>query len=501
MRLMKSMVLVVAFAAMLTGAVERLEAASDKRVLLKVEVKDETALYELTSSGIVIYARLYTARGPVYLVGASPLQAEALLAGPSDVAELDSDTEGRRYYVVYRMPRFAPEDLGAYGRVLHEDDIQAVMEMSPAAAQRLSEAGAELRAVTFDPKPAGALPESALPTGVTDGHLAPEAIAPDPLIQQMVDQVDSATVYQYAGDLSGEWPVTVGGSPYTIATRYTYSGDPIDKATQFAGEHLEALGLPVEYHQWGDPTCPNVIAELPGTGSPDSIVIICAHIDDLPLGSLAPGADDNASGSVAVLIAADILSRYDWHYTLRFALWTGEEEGLLGSYAYARRSFNLGEKIVGVLNLDMIAYNTPGSAPDIDLYANPGLPGTLVIAQLFADAVSAYGLDLVPEVINNGMGSSDHACFTQYGYDAILGIEDLSDFNPHYHTTGDQLQYVDMDFYVEFVKASVATTAHMAGPQGPPDPLPSLRAPAFLSLALLLLLLGLRSRRVPEPGT
>ncbi len=46
---------------------------------------------------------------------------------------------------------------------------------------------------------------------------------------------------------------------------------------------------------------------------------------------------------------------------------------------------------------------------------------------------------------------------------AILGIEDMSDFNPYYHTTDDQLQYLDMAYYIEFVKASIATFAHMSG--------------------------------------
>jgi hypothetical protein len=84
------------------------------------------------------------------------------------------------------------------------------------------------------------------------------------------------------------------------------------------------------------------------------------------------------------------------------------------------------------------------------------------LAQLFADVVDAYDLDLIFEIVPNGTGASDHASFWDYSYTAILGIEDFGDFNPRYHTTGDQLQYLDMGYYVEFVKASVATFAHMA---------------------------------------
>lgn len=293
----------------------------------------------------------------------------------------------------------------------------------------------------------------------------PEAFDPDPTIQSMMDQVISDTVALYDGGLSGEFPVSIGGESYTIMSRYTYSGVPIQKATQYVGEHLDSLGLNVEYHQWSGPTFPNVIGEIPGETNPEEIYIITAHLDSVPSGPIAPGADDNASGSTAVLIAADILSQYRWDCTLRFALFTGEEQGLNGSAAYALRSYNLDEDIQGVLNLDMIGWNTPASSPDIDLHANSGVPGSVPLAQLFADVVSTYNLNLIPQIINNGTGASDHASFWAYNYPAILGIEDYygNDFNPYYHTTEDLLEHLDMDYFTEFVKASVGTFTQMTG--------------------------------------
>jgi hypothetical protein len=184
----------------------------------------------------------------------------------------------------------------------------------------------------------------------------------------------------------------------------------------------------------------------------------------MPSSGLAPGADDNASGSVATLLAADILTQYRWSCTLRFAFWTGEEQGLLGSAAYAQRSYSEGENILGYLNLDMIGWNTIGSSPDIDLHADQsGVPASMQLAQLFADVVDAYNLSLIPQINPNGTGASDHASFWDYGYTSILGIEDFGDFNPRYHTSDDKLQYLDMDYYTDFVKASIATFAHMSG--------------------------------------
>jgi hypothetical protein len=294
----------------------------------------------------------------------------------------------------------------------------------------------------------------------------PAVTAPDPVVAWMVDQVDTDTLYQYTGDLSGEWPVTVRGSTVTITTRNTNSGAPIQNATKFVGDHLLARGLSVEYHLWGPSAAPNVIGQKTGSAAPGDIYMITAHLDDMPSGSLAPGADDNASGSVGVLVAADILSQFEWNCTLRFALWTGEEQGLLGSDKYATRAKSNGENIEGVLNLDMIAWNTAGSVPDIDLHADKNRPATVDLAHQMASIIDAYDLDLVPQVLDYGEGASDHASFWRQGYTAILGIEDYypnyHDFSPYYHKTTDTLSTLNMPYFTEFVKAAVAEMAHMS---------------------------------------
>jgi hypothetical protein len=292
-------------------------------------------------------------------------------------------------------------------------------------------------------------------------------VVPAPQVQAMIDQVDGEPLVEYIGDLSGEWPVLIGGDPYTITTRYTYSGEPIQKSVEFVGQHLEALGLEVEYHSWQPGLPPNVIGEQQGETRPDDIFLLSAHLDSTASGSpmvLAPGADDNASGVAAVLLAADILSQYEGDCTLRFALWTGEEQGRLGSQSYAERASIAGERIGGVLNLDMIGWDAI-EGPDIDLHANQSVAGSTELAQLFAGVVEAYDLRLVPEIVTNGSGASDHASFWQYGYTAILGIEDYfpsrHDFNPNYHTGQDRLDALDLQYLVEYAKAAIATFAHM----------------------------------------
>ena len=60
----------------------------------------------------------------------------------------------------------------------------------------------------------------------------------------------------------------------------------------------------------------------------------------MPSGTTAPGADDNASGTAAVIEAARIFTQYDSKYTIIYALWDEEEQGLIGSAYYAHQAFN-----------------------------------------------------------------------------------------------------------------------------------------------------------------
>jgi PKD repeat protein len=451
-----SYLIALSFLFSLAGSVQAQPSpVGDRIALLAVELRSEGDLALFESYGLPVFERVQGRQLADYLLTGADVNGQALLRREGlTYSVLDADMHGASYYFAYILPgkRMAQVEWGDFGQHLLDDGVQVLLRTSPERVERLAGVGIKIRRLTLDPKP---LRPVSSPLSI------PESLDPDPLIQTMINQVNSDTVYNYTGGMSGEWPVWVGDDWFTIASRYTYSGQYIQKATQWTGEHFTNLGLDVEYHQWGGVNYPNVIAELPGLINPDKIFIIGGHLDNVPSTGLAPGADDNASGSVATLIAADILTQFDWGCTLRFALWTGEEQGLHGSAAYAQRSYNLGENIAGFLNLDMIAWNTPGSSPDIDLHAKSTLPETLVLAQLFADVIDAYDINLIPEIIPNGTGASDHASFWNYGYTAILGIEDTSDFNPRYHTANDKLEYLDLDYYTEFVKAAIGTFAHM----------------------------------------
>lgn len=427
--------------------------SSPSTKLLAVDVATEGKLERFEKSGVPAYALLTGQDGDYILAGVNQVELSNLQSLELTFRVLEEDASGQTYYLASPAPNRPIPRWKDYGRLLLDDGVRVLLRMNATKADRMAELGVNLQKLFMAPIVLRPMDSS--------DHF-PSLIDPDPTIQSMMDQVISTTVYKYDGSLSGEWPVSVGGQPYTIVTRYTNSGEPIEKATDYVAEHMGNMGLDIEYHLWNASRPPNVIGEITGETDPEDIFLITAHLDDMPSGPIAPGADDNASGSTAVMIASDILSQYRWGCTLRFAFFTGEEQGLLGSNAYANRSFQNGENIVGVLNLDMIAWNTPGSSRTIDLEAASSVPGSVAIAQLFADVIDAYTISLVPQISTSGTCCSDHVSFLNRGFAAILGIEDWDDHNPNYHQTTDLLDNLDLDYFTEFVRASIGTYAHMA---------------------------------------
>lgn len=299
------------------------------------------------------------------------------------------------------------------------------------------------------------------------------AFAYSPIVAGLMAQVQSADVYSYTARLSGEAPIIVGGQTITLSTRNSRSGLPIQQATQYAYEQMQAAGLAVSYHTYNACSITNgrnVIGVITGTLTPNEIVLITAHLDDMPSTGRAPGADDNASGSVGVLLAAQLMHGQLFERTVRFVLFTGEEQGLCGSGEYANAVYAAGDNIVAVYNLDMIAWDGSGG-PTLRLHTrttgNTGYPADLAIAGVFTNVVQTYGLSgsLTPIVTADGESASDHSEFWANGYPAILAIEDDSnDFNPYYHTINDNLTHVNLAYFTNFVKASVGTAAHLARP-------------------------------------
>jgi len=212
----------------------------------------------------------------------------------------------------------------------------------------------------------------------------------------------------------------------------------------------------------------NVVAEKKGHGHPDEVVIICGHLDDtseVPLTD-APGAEDNGSGSAAVMAAARALAPLEFNRTLRFIVWAGEEQGLLGSFHYAEAAAASHENIVGVVNLDMVAYDEENGSRDDS--ANTTNEASQWLAQYLIDCAALYDVHHYFDIVLDPQaGGSDHYPFWLSGYDAIFliegekGIGGLLEY-PYYHTSQDTVEKLRMKLEVDCARAGAATVAHLA---------------------------------------
>ena len=278
-------------------------------------------------------------------------------------------------------------------------------------------------------------------------------VAYSPVIDSLIGHVNESTVSLLVRQLSGDTTVVVGGETKTITTRNYQYNSVQEIATQFVLEKFQAFGYQARYQDYSS-TGRNVLGWKTGTKFPDKKYIICAHYDDMPTAAIAPGADDNASGVVAVLEAARLLAGFDSEYTIEFAIWDEEEIGLVGSAAYADSAAYNGEQILGVLNYDMIAWD---SNNDFVLTL-----GTNTLSQALTNEYQEVMSIYTPELTWNytNIEASDHASFWYQNYPAILAIEEYpGDFNAYYHTPEDKFSNLNIIYFTRMVQAAVAGLA------------------------------------------
>ncbi|MCK5467018.1 MAG: M28 family peptidase, partial [Cyclobacteriaceae bacterium] len=274
----------------------------------------------------------------------------------------------------------------------------------------------------------------------------------------ILEEMSIDTIIYFARELTGDVETIINGTPYTILSRNKYQPGN-DMAANYIQQKLEFYGLEV-HNQSFSSSGRNVYAIQPGTEFPNQKYILCAHYDDMPSGSLAPGADDNGSGTVSVLEAARVLSQYSFPYTILYALWDEEEQGLVGAEYFAQNAASQGDSILGVINMDMIAYdsNDDGNA---DVHTRP-IASSDDLKDKMLENNSLYGINLDLDVIDPGSSYSDHAAFWASGFGAILLIEDDNDFHQFYHTVNDLISRYNQSYFEKMAKLSIATFATLA---------------------------------------
>jgi hypothetical protein len=283
-------------------------------------------------------------------------------------------------------------------------------------------------------------------------------------IKDIINEVKIDSLLNTVKELSGEVNVKIGKNTLKIASRHAEQPGN-EYALTYIANRLSGYGYEA-FIQPKNATCRNVYATLKGTKFPNQKYIICAHYDDISnknnsTSSVAPGADDNASGTATVLEAARIFSKYRFDYSIVFALFDEEEEGLLGSNYFAQAARSTNDSILGVINIDMIAwdYNQDNL---VEIHTRSTL-NCLGLSNLAVDLNETMNIGLTTAVRNPGLTSSDHSSFWNNFYSAILIIENYSgDFNSYYHSTNDQVYYFNIPYFEKCAKLSIGTVAQLA---------------------------------------
>jgi hypothetical protein len=190
----------------------------------------------------------------------------------------------------------------------------------------------------------------------------------------------------------------------------------------------------------------NIIGEIPGTDKADELVMLGAHFDSWHTGT---GATDNAAGSAIMLEAMRILKATGLRMrrTVRLALWTGEEEGLLGSRAYVTQHFadrtdmklkTEHGKLAGYFNVD----NGTGAIRGVYSQGNEGITP---IFQAWIQPLKSLGMTTVSI---RSTGGTDHLSFDAVGLPGFQFIQDPVEYNTRTHHSNmdvyERLQAPDM---------------------------------------------------------
>jgi carboxypeptidase Q len=191
------------------------------------------------------------------------------------------------------------------------------------------------------------------------------------------------------------------------------------------------LEIGVRFHD-DDPMSHNVLAEIPGTDPRlrDEIVLLGAHLDSWHAGA---GAADNADGVAVAMEAMRILAAIGAQplRTIRLALWGGEEQGLLGSRAYADRYLSGPDSIAARDRIAVYLNDDPGAGPTYGWYME-GNGAAKAIFDAWLEPLRDLG---ARRNVIEGIPSTDHLSFTRIGVPGFTAIKDYRDYDVRIHHT------------------------------------------------------------------
>lgn len=247
----------------------------------------------------------------------------------------------------------------------------------------------------------------------------------------------------------------------------------------------------------------NVVAVLPGASMPETQVLITGHYDTLNLiplpgktpavepsdniadrpitydwtkvDAVAPGANDDGSGTAAVLELARVMSHYQFAKTLVFIAFAGEEQGLLGSTLHAGEARKRGLAIEAVLNNDIIGGDTSGNGrlgnSSVSLYSSEIMDSP---TQQLARYARQIGERYLPSMKVNMMfqqdrlgRGGDHSPFQLEGFAAVRFSTPNENYT-HQHSATDLPEFVSVPYTARVARINAAVAASLAQAPKPP---------------------------------
>lgn len=208
------------------------------------------------------------------------------------------------------------------------------------------------------------------------------------------------------------------------------------------------IGFSYENQISGPVPSSSVIAEIHGSEKPDEWIVVGAHLDSW---DLATGAQDDGTGAIMVLEAARAIASlpHNPRRSIRFALWTGEEPGLLGSRAYVQAHAKELDRCVAVVNTD----NGAGKPRGWMVEGREDIKAAL--AELIPEYLKGYGAD---QVSLETTFDTDQGPFMLQGIPAFdLWVDDVA-YNAVHHKSSDTVDKVDPAYF----KADGAIVAVLA---------------------------------------
>ncbi|MCP4685288.1 MAG: M28 family peptidase, partial [bacterium] len=297
--------------------------------LYRVSVRSQSEASQLKAAGVDPIVRLN--RG--YLVLADAAAVQALQAGTLEIEFLAGDVSRGQLAVDSRTDR---DNVSRYNLLFEEGNLRLFLLDSRQDLKTTDRP--ELFSVeTIKP----AIDYSA-PTPL---RFTASAEVGDLLT--LIGQVNEDSLLSYNSRLQA-FGQRVAGTDSNYASRDWIE----DKFTSFGYDSVWLDNFTANVSIPNAP-CYNVIAYKAGSRLPDQHVVIGGHFDAV---FTSPGADDNGSGTAAVLEMARVLKDYETDMSIVFVAFDGEEYGLHGSWHYADRAAATGEDIVFMLNLDMVGH-------------------------------------------------------------------------------------------------------------------------------------------------